>query len=185
MKKNLSSAIVIFTFVVLIGTYFLFPSTQNNQIQTISVVMKLLPSPTAVITNSAALTVTRVIDGDTIELNTGEKLRYIGIDAPEKQNPKECFAGASTQANTDLVLNKKVRLVKDKSNRDRYGRLLRYVYVYPQVSGAAELFVNDYLVRNGFAFSKAYKPDIAKQTALDSAQREASASGRGLWSTCR
>ena len=190
MKRNISSAMVILTFVALITSYFLSPSDQNIYVPTFEAeikraITKLTPSPTIVNTDSAIVTVTRVIDGDTVELNNGEKLRYIGIDAPEKQNPKECFSGESVQANKDLVLNKQVRLVKDKTNRDRYGRLLRYVYVQPQASGAAELFVNDYLVRNGFAFSKGYRPDVAMQTALDSAQREASASGRGLWTSCK
>ncbi len=130
------------------------------------------------------MVVTKIIDGDTIELANGEKVRYIGIDAPEKQNPKECFSGESTRANADIVLNKSVRLEKDKTNRDRYGRLLRYVYVQPQSSGAAEIFVNEYLVRNGYAYAKQYKPDIAKHTILENAQRNASASARGLWNVC-
>lgn len=188
---NFKPVIPIIFFLIFVASLGQIPGLPKNiqvpipQNEFEKVLTILTPSPTIVNTDSAIVTVTRVIDGDTVELNTGEKLRYIGIDAPEKQNPKECFSGESVQANKDLVLNKQVRLVKDKSNRDRYGRLLRYVFLQPQASGAAELFVNDYLVRNGFAFSKGYRPDVTMQTALDSAQREASASGRGLWTSCR
>lgn len=86
----------------------------------------------------AQITVRRVVDGDTIELSTGQRLRYIGIDTPETNGG--CFSLEAKLANEQLVLNKPVRLEKDVSETDRYGRLLRYVWV-------GETFVNDQLVR--------------------------------------
>jgi micrococcal nuclease len=117
--------------------------------------------------------VTRVIDGDTIVLSNGEYVRYIGIDTPE-MNPEEPFAREATQANRDLVEHKTVRLEKDTSETDRYGRLLRYVYV-------DDKFVNLELVHLGLAEAKAYPPDTNHQLVLDAAEVEARLAGRGMW----
>ncbi len=119
--------------------------------------------------------VTRVIDGDTIELETGEKVRYIGIDTPEKD---ECYFEAAKRENELLVLDKRVKLEKDVSETDRYGRLLRYVE-------AGEIFVNDYLVRSGYALASSYPPDIDRQLQLREAQIEAKTFARGLWNECQ
>ena len=76
--------------------------------------------------------VTRVIDGDTIELETGQKVRYIGINTPETVDPRkpaECFGRESSEKNKELVEGKIVELEKDISETDKYQRLLRYVYV--------------------------------------------------------
>jgi len=93
--------------------------------------------------------VTRVIDGDTIEIEGGQRVRYIGIDTPEKG---EYYFTEASQMNVELVLGKIVRLEKDASEVDRYGRLLRYVYV-------DDLFVNAELVRLGYAKAVEYPPD--------------------------
>lgn len=93
--------------------------------------------------------VSRVIDGDTIELVNGRRVRYIGIDTPEKS---EYFFEEATTKNSELVLGKEVRLEKDISETDQYGRLLRYVYV-------GDLFVNAELVRLGYAREAYYPPD--------------------------
>ena len=120
--------------------------------------------------------VTKVIDGDTIVLENGERVRYIGIDTPEiSQN--ECFALEAKKKNEELVLGKRVRLEKDVSERDKYGRLLRYVYV-------GNIFVNDYLVRNGYAYAVTYPPDVKYSERFLQAQREARENKRGLWAYC-
>jgi len=75
-------------------------------------------------------TVTHVVDGDTIELSTGEIVRYIGVDTPETKHPTkpvQCFGKEASAYNSSLVLGKTVILTKDISETDRYGRLLRYV----------------------------------------------------------
>lgn len=124
--------------------------------------------------------VTRVIDGDTIEIAGGKHIRYIGIDTPETVAPRKsvlCYGKESSQANSALVANKIVRLEKDVSDTDRFGRLLRYVYV-------DDIMVNDYLVRNGFARSISYPPDVKYQDRFHAAEREAREANRGLWSGC-
>lgn len=124
--------------------------------------------------------VVRVIDGDTLEIAGGERVRYIGIDAPETvdpQKPVECFGPEATAKNKALVAGKTVRLEKDLTDRDKYNRLLRYVYV-------GETFINQELVRQGFALATAYSPDTKYQAELSAAQKEAQTSARGLWSVC-
>lgn len=126
--------------------------------------------------------VTRVIDGDTIELETGETVRYIGIDTPETKAPGQpigCYGPEASRKNETLVLNKEVRLERDVSETDRYGRLLRYVYV-PTDDG--ELLVNEVLVKEGFAQASSYPPDVAKQDIFRAAEAKAREKQLGLWS---
>lgn len=122
--------------------------------------------------------VKRVIDGDTIELEDGTKVRYIGIDTPESVkpgNPVECYALASKQRNEELVLAKNVVLEMDVSETDRYGRLLRYVWV-------DDILVNKALVEEGFAQAVSYPPDVMYQDMFNEAQRRAKDRSLGLWS---
>jgi micrococcal nuclease len=144
-----------------------------------------LPSPGAVVSPSLlgssestpeAVLVTRIIDGDTIEIEGGQRVRYIGIDSPER-SPSECQNQEATNRNTELVLNQTVTMEKDVSDTDRYGRLLRYVYVRDQM-------VNEVLVREGFAVASSYPPDIKHQALFTAAQDEAVQNMAGLWGKC-
>ncbi len=117
--------------------------------------------------------VTRVIDGDTVVLATGEHVRYIGMNTPE-MNPLQPFAKEATEANRKLVEGKTVRLEKDVSETDRYGRLLRYVWV-------DNTMVNLELVRQGLAEATAYPPDTRYQAVLDAGEVEAKIARRGMW----
>lgn len=121
--------------------------------------------------------VARVIDGDTIEIEDGQRIRYIGIDTPEL-NQDECYASEATNKNTELVLGKEIRIEKDVSETDKYGRLLRYVWV-------GDVLVNDYLVRSGYAHSISYPPDIKYQEQFKEAQQEAILNNSGLWNDCK
>jgi micrococcal nuclease len=124
--------------------------------------------------------VARVIDGDTFEIETGEKVRLIGIDAPESVHPTkedECYGETSSKVLKELIEGKSVYLEKDVSETDRYGRLLRYVYLDGQS-------INQYLVKEGFAFASSYPPDINKQELLTVLQTKARTEGKGLWSSC-
>jgi len=133
------------------------------------------------ITPEVTLTkVTRVIDGDTIEIEGGERVRYIGIDTPETVDPRkpvQCFGIEASKKNKELVEGKNVRLEKDITDKDKYGRLLRYVYI-------DNLFINLELVKQGFAFSYTYPPDIKYQAEILAAEAEAREAGRGLWAAC-
>jgi len=131
--------------------------------------------------------VSKVVDGDTIHLDSGETVRYIGIDTPELSKQKECFADESTEKNKELVLGKTVRLEKDISEADRYGRLLRYVYVVPPSQDATvrrEVFVNEYLVREGYANAVTYPPDVKFADLFRQAENDARENNRGLWGKC-
>jgi len=88
--------------------------------------------------------VLRVIDGDTLELGSGEIVRLLCVDTPERS--EEGYKEAS-EFLEGLVLYKKVRLEKGKENRDRYGRLLRYVYVS---DNGGEIFVNKEIIDKGY-----------------------------------
>ena len=130
-----------------------------------------LESATAPSTNSQ--TVSRVIDGDTVELSTGQKVRYIGIDTPEIRGD-ECFAVQAKEKNKSLALDELVRLEKDVSETDRYGRLLRYVYVDDQM-------IQEVLLQEGYAVASAYPPDVKHQQRFEALEREAREAERGLW----
>lgn len=147
--------------------------------------------------------VDRVIDGDTIELVDKRKVRYIGINAPELHDPKRpvgCFGQEAADANKKLVEGKAVRLVKDVSETDKYGRLLRYVYIDPPArldsaslaarrakrdGEASDVFVNDWMVRQGFASVSTYPPDVRYRDQFQDAAAEARRENRGLWKSCQ
>lgn len=133
--------------------------------------------------------VTKVVDGDTIEVsidNTLYKVRLIGVDTPETvhpSQPKGCFGQEASTATKSLLANKKVLLEKDVSESDKYGRLLRYVYL-PQADGS-QIFVNDYLVREGYAQVLTYPPDVKFNAQFLEAQTQAKNMRKGLWSVCQ
>jgi len=118
--------------------------------------------------------VTRVIDGDTIVIEGGVRVRYIGVDAPELYPEAQACGIEARQANCRLVEGKTVRLERDVSDTDRYGRWLRYVYV-------DGVMVNAELVRQGLARARAYPPDTKYQDCLREMEAEAGRAGRGLW----
>jgi endonuclease YncB( thermonuclease family) len=119
-----------------------------------------------------------VVDGDTIDvLIDGEeyRVRYIGIDTPE--TPGDCYSQEAMRRNEELVLDRALCLEKDVSETDRYGRLLRYVYVN-------DVFVNTKLVSEGYALASTYPPDVEHAKDFVELQREAAQAGRGLWASC-
>jgi len=124
--------------------------------------------------------VTKVIDGDTVEINGSEQVRYIGINTPEisfANGKADCYGEEARRANEELVGGKKVWLEKDVSETDKYGRLLRYVWSW-------ELMINEYLVAQGFANIATYPPDVKHQERLLNAQKEAVLNKSGLWKDC-
>lgn len=132
--------------------------------------------------------VRRVVDGDTIEVEDRsgrERVRYIGIDTPETVDPRRpvgCFGKSASDENKKLVGDAVVLLEKDISEKDRYGRILRYVYV--ELDGE-KVFVNDYLVRNGFAVARTFPPDVRFESQFRDAEREAREGVLGLWKECK
>ena len=146
---------------------------------------RIAPTQIPVVSNfsEANVQVVRVIDGDTIDVNIGGKtyrVRYIGVDTPETVDPSQpvqCFGREASAFNKQLVEGKTVRLEKDVSETDRYGRLLRYVFV-------GDLFVNAELVRQGFAQVVTYPPDVKYVDLYLQFQRKAREANRGLWGAC-
>ena len=126
-------------------------------------------------------TVVSVVDGDTIRATVGNEValvRYIGIDAPEtghSDGTPEWLADEATDANRGLVEGQEIYLEKDVSETDRYGRLLRYIFLEDGT------FVNAELVRLGYAEARAYAPDVGRQAYLDEMERQAREARRGLW----
>lgn len=130
-----------------------------------------------VIGGSAEYQVLRVIDGDTIEVGKLGKVRYIGIDTPETKHPSkapEQFGREAFEANRGLVESKCVKLELDAGERDRYGRILAYVYV-------GEIFVNAWLIENGYAKAMTVPPNVKYADLFVKLEREAREDGRGLW----
>lgn len=130
-------------------------------------------------------TVVSVTDGDTIRVilnGNNVPVRLIGIDTPEISHPTEpvqCYGPEAKKALEELILNKEVVLEKDVSDKDKYDRYLRYIWL-------GEVMVNEYLTQNGFAFASPYPPDTKYQNRIDAGEQSAKTSLVGLWSksTC-
>lgn len=121
--------------------------------------------------------VVSITDGDTIRVRFADgredKVRLIGIDSPE---PGQEHSQQATARLAELIEGRTVTLVTDVSDRDRYGRLLRYIYV-------GETFVNLEMIRSGLAVAKRYEPDIAMAGELEAAQAGAELARVGLWAS--
>ena len=127
----------------------------------------------------AICTVTHIVDGDTIDVaGCAEpgRVRLILVNTPEI-NPGECFGKQAAGYTNEALLNHQVALEKDVSNKDSFGRNLRYVWL----DGA--LF-NERLVRDGYAELAVYPPDVKYRARIEAAQQEAKAEKRGLWPVC-
>ncbi len=142
----------------------------------------LLPAPVSSQSDPAVVQVVRVIDGDTIQVcciaRKREKVRYIGINTPETKHPTkgvEYYGKEAAKANRKLVEDKTVILTFDVEQRDRYGRLLAYVFLEDGT------FVNAWLVEHGFAQVMTVPPNVKHQELFLKIQREAREAGRGLW----
>ena len=128
--------------------------------------------------------VRRVIDGDTIQLTDGQLVRYLGIDTPEMRRrvgdqwvfDPEPWAEAAAEANRRLVEGKRVRLAYDAQLRDRFGRLLAYVYIDQQM-------INEQLLTDGFARPLAIPPDVRYAERFQELAEEAKRLGRGVWAS--
>lgn len=137
------------------------------------------PSPTALVSLETAQVV-RVVDGDTIVIDRGqgaESLRYLGVDTPETVHPSRptgCFGTEASVYNQSLVAGQTVRLERDISDVDKYGRLLRYVYV-------GDVMINLALVQGGYAQVVTYPPDVRHIEIFRTAETAAREAGRGLW----
>lgn len=166
-------------FALLFAGTLLLRSTSTPNTQSMSPSSSLVPGQTPPASNprlgpepTEVKQVIRVIDGDTIEIEGGVHVRYIGIDTPEVG---QCLADQATAENSQFVAGKDVKLETDIEKYDKYGRLLAYVFV-------DNIFVNKKLVQDGFAMVTTYPPDVKYVDQYLAAQKEAKDAGRGLWS---
>lgn len=122
--------------------------------------------------------VARVIDGDTIELEGGERVRYLMIDTPESTTEQECWGEEAKQANTDFVEGMEVQLGYDQECTDNFGRLLAYV----SVNGTN---INELMVERGHACVLHIPPNGAEVVELyEELEAAAQAANKGLWGAC-
>ena len=145
----------------------------------ISILLIFLLSPS--VFSAEMVKVKWIDDGDTILLADGRRVRYIGVNAPEVAHPEkgqvaEPFGVAASKQNKCLVYGHRVRLDFDREKKDRYGRVLAYVYLEDGT------FVNLKMVESGYAYVLYLKPNTRFDRTLIKAQRRAMASGRGIWS---
>ena len=141
----------------------------------------------SVSTSPNSATVKEVVDGDTIDIAIGgktERVRLIGINTPETKHPTkgvECF-GPEASAYTEQLLPKgtALRVERDVEARDKYGRLLLYVYI-----ANSNVFVNLDLVTNGYARPMVFEPNTAHKADFAQSATQAELRNVGLWQACR
>jgi endonuclease YncB( thermonuclease family) len=123
-------------------------------------------------------TVSRVVDGDTFVISSGKRIRLIGVDTPETVNPnvpEEYYGREASNYTKKMLTGKTVYLARDVSNTDRYGRLLRYVYL------SNGTFYNYSLVKKGYADVTIYSPDDRYKRLFYSALDHAQENKLGMW----
>lgn len=196
MKKCLRRSLVISFLLIISGFSLLWFGLRPVSLPVVSHSPVALPPPVA--TGSATqgvvgerVLITEVVDGDTIK-SYDKTVRLIGIDTPETVDPRRpvgCFGKEASNETKSLLTNKIVILQKDVSETDKYKRLLRLVYLpleegLPAGRQGQILFVNDYLVRQGFAKVYTYPPDVKFNEQFRQAEKEAREEKRGLWGRC-
>jgi len=170
-KKQKKKLLSIVFAMILLGIVYLFGPSIDNK----------LPPPIA----SGTYNVIEVDDGDTIVVDMNgieETIRFIGVDTPETKDPRkpvQCFGKAATQFTKDLIGDKPVRLEADptNTNRDRYNRLLRYIYLQDGT------LLNAKIIEEGYGFAYIGFP-FEKMDEFSQKQNEARQNERGLWAGC-
>ena len=153
-------------------TLFLASGCISEEVQTCDDAIAEMPLLIEMAQDYPTSTVQRIVDGDTLVLENGEKVRLIGIDTPEKG--EEYFSEAGELLG-NLTLNKTLYLERDRSERGKYGRLLYYLYT-------EDLFVNAEMVASGYAKSYPYEPDTYHSFLFDCLEEQAKAQELVIWS---
>ncbi|MCR4325638.1 MAG: thermonuclease family protein [Patescibacteria group bacterium] len=123
----------------------------------------------------------QVVDGDTLVIENGIRVRLLGVDAPETG---ACYSEEAKKWLSALVLGKEILLEKDQTPKDGFDRLLRYVVVRNENPDVDDVFVNSELVRGGFAESMYTKPNRRYLSQLQADEREAQSEEAGMWGKC-
>ena len=184
-RRPLKKFYQLFTWLFLLAGFLLYPR-----------LMSIPPERSSAISPDAAvytdIAVVHVYDGDTFRLANGEKVRLIGIDTPESSENKKLFRDAARSGQDagaiirmgrsaaayarKLLAGRKVRLEFDVQTRDKYGRLLAYAY-----RSDDGLFINEDIIRNGYAYPMAIPPNIRHADHFRKLFRQARKAGAGLW----
>jgi micrococcal nuclease len=122
-----------------------------------------------------------VVDGDTFDLESGERIRLSGIDAPEKG---QCYSEEAKDALEKVLLGQSIRVTKDVSGSDNFGRLIRFVTINVPDPKADNILVNEYMIRNGFAKYMQSEDGMYRDTMIQ-AQASAKSQGVGMWGACK
>ncbi len=197
MNNNNKLLVIFSLLIVIVGvSFFLIGVTPPKTITTVPSPTMEESSSSAIVATSSAIAgvqgeqalVDRVVDGDTIVvlINGQDKtVRFVGMDTPETVDPKRpvgCYGKEASNETKSLLTGKMVILQKDVSDTDKYKRLLRYIYL-PLPDGQT-LFVNDFLVREGYAKVLTYPPDTKYDAQFKQAQEFAKQAKKGLWGSC-
>lgn len=181
MNKNSTKILFILLFSLLFIFVGFYLSDKNHKEQSTNNKKQIVVSPTLTVNREKAK-VNFVFDGDTIEISPKITVRLLGIDAPETANKytkfrEQCYATESAKITKELLMGQAVDLEKDLEETDKYGRLLRYVFL-------DDVFVNEFLVRNGYAKLEEKTINIKYKDILMAAEKEAKEAKRGLWGKC-
>lgn len=178
--------LIIFAAIILFALQFLFQKEDILKKVKKDFVVLLFPSVTKPATyGDKMFEVVRVIDGDTIVVSQNDiefKVRLIGIDTPETVDPRkivQCFGKEASDKTKQILINQNVRLEADPSqqNKDKYGRLLRFVFLPDGTN------VNKMLIEEGYAHEYTYDIPYKYQQEFIEAQRDARNAEKGLWNS--
>jgi micrococcal nuclease len=129
----------------------------------------------------------QVVDGDTVVLENGDKVRYLNIDTPETKKPNtpvQCYGPEASSFNKQLVENKTVYMTADKSPTDRYDRLLRFVFLSLDDTKDIDKSVNAKMVKLGYARASIYKPNNTYERNFRGYELDAKKANLGIWKNC-
>lgn len=197
MDRSTKLLTVVTMFAVTLGILLVFLGFSSSAVPQSKPVSPPVQQETKVQQSSSSATlgiegqkayVTKVVDGDTIDVTIAGKdfkVRFVGMDTPETVDPRRpvgCFGKEASNETKSLLTGKTVILQKDVSETDKYGRILRYIYL--PLEDGKYLFVNDFLVREGFAKVYTYPPDVKFDKQFTEAQKEATENKRGMWASC-
>ncbi|MEN9524178.1 MAG: hypothetical protein RL536_247 [Candidatus Parcubacteria bacterium] len=133
-----------------------------------------------------------VLDGDTFKVKVGSHIvtvRMLGIDTPESVDPRkqvQCYGQEASLETKNLLMGKNVRLTlnPNREEKDKYGRYLAYVYLRSGANEETDLFVNEFLLKNGYAREYTYGKTYMYQEEFKKIENDAKEAGRGLWGAC-
>lgn len=190
MLSKDTSRLFLIGFVIAVSLFILtLPTVQSN----LAELLGLNNSQTSIsknqesITGVEKVTVDRVVDGDTIVLKDGRKVRYLNIDTPEtvKENtPIRCYGKEASSFNRDVVSGKNILMVGDKEKQDKYGRELRFIFLQGTDTTKKELSINAIMVRKGFARASIIKPNDTFAQIFRDLEATARDQKLGVWGSC-